>query len=166
MSSLKDFDVLLKLGDGSFSTVYKALRKSDNEYYALKKVKLASLNSKDKENALNEVRILASINDPNIVAFKDSFFDEPTGSLYIVMEYLAGGTLQHKIQFQNKKAQYLDEALLWSYIYQLVRGLKRLHEMKILHRDLKCANVFLTRDQNTVKIGDMNVSKVAKSGKF
>jgi NIMA (never in mitosis gene a)-related kinase len=58
---MKDFQVLNKLGEGAFSIVYKAKRLSDEKEYALKKVKMSNLSLKEKENALNEVRILASI---------------------------------------------------------------------------------------------------------
>ena len=47
---------------------------------------------------------------------------------------------------------------------QLIKALKKLHDMKILHRDLKCANVFISEDEQLVKLGDLNVSKVAKKG--
>ena len=50
--------------------------------YALKKVKMLNLSDKEKENALNEVRILASINQPNIVEYKEAFIDEPSSSLW------------------------------------------------------------------------------------
>ena len=59
--SLKEFDILDHLGDGSFSSVYKVIKKSTNKVYALKRVLMNNLNLKQKENALNEVRILASI---------------------------------------------------------------------------------------------------------
>ena len=58
------------LGEGSFSEVYQVTRKSDNAVYAMKKVKMQKLSSKEKENALNEVRILASINHPNVIGYK------------------------------------------------------------------------------------------------
>lgn len=51
------------------------------------------LNAKEKENALNEVRILASINHPNVIAYKEAFFDDKSGSLCIVMEFADGGDL-------------------------------------------------------------------------
>jgi NIMA (never in mitosis gene a)-related kinase len=57
-------------------------RISDNEFYALKKVKMQKLSDKEKENALNEVRILASINHPNIIAYKEAFIDDPSQSLW------------------------------------------------------------------------------------
>lgn len=60
-SKLSDFQIIKKLGDGAYSSVYKVRRAEDNDVYALKKVKMLSLSEKEKENALNEVRILASI---------------------------------------------------------------------------------------------------------
>ena len=61
MTNINDFEVLKLLGSGSFSNVYKVRRKTDGKMYAMKKVKLPKLSRKEKENALNEVRILASI---------------------------------------------------------------------------------------------------------
>jgi NIMA (never in mitosis gene a)-related kinase len=58
---------------------------------------------------------------------------------------------------------YMKEKHIWQILIQVVKGLKSLHEMKILHRDMKCANIFLYKD-GTAKLGDLNVSKVAKKG--
>jgi NIMA (never in mitosis gene a)-related kinase len=62
--------------------VYHVRRINDNSLYALKKVRMQKLSDKEKENALNEVRILASIKHPNIVAYKEAFIDEPSSSLW------------------------------------------------------------------------------------
>ena len=83
----------LSLGEGSFSEVYQVIRKSDNTVYAMKKVKLQKLSSKEKENALNEVRILASINHPNVIGYKEAFFEDATNCLCIVMENADGGDM-------------------------------------------------------------------------
>lgn len=61
--------------------MYKAKRLIDNEIYAIKKVKLNNLNQHERENALNEVRILASIHHPNIISYKESFIDQSTNYL-------------------------------------------------------------------------------------
>lgn len=71
----------------------KVKKLSNNQEYAIKKVKLGSLKEKEKENALNEIRILASINHPNVIGYKDAFFDESSNSLCIVMEYADSGDL-------------------------------------------------------------------------
>jgi len=62
--------------------VYKVKRISDHLEYALKKVTLANLSKKEKENALNEVRILASIRNPNIIGYKEVFLDERSNSMW------------------------------------------------------------------------------------
>ena len=80
--SLAGFQILDKLGEGAYSTVYKVKRIQDSGIYALKKVRMANLSDKEKENALNEVRILASINCVNIIAYKEAFVDEPSQSLW------------------------------------------------------------------------------------
>jgi NIMA (never in mitosis gene a)-related kinase len=82
--SLADFKQLSLLGEGAYSAVYKVLRLADREIYALKKVKLPSLSDKEKQNALNEVRLLASIRHENVIAYKEAFFDDKTRCLCIV----------------------------------------------------------------------------------
>jgi NIMA (never in mitosis gene a)-related kinase 1/4/5 len=73
--SLKDFEILSKLGDGSYSSVYRVRRMEDGQVYALKRVKMVSLSAKEKENALNEIRILASVHHPNVIGYKQAFID-------------------------------------------------------------------------------------------
>ena len=80
--SLKDFHILAKLGEGAYSSVYKVRRLPDNGVYALKKVRMLNLSDKEKENALNEVRILASISSPNLIAYREAFVDDNGESLW------------------------------------------------------------------------------------
>jgi NIMA (never in mitosis gene a)-related kinase len=109
MSSLNNFVILKKLGEGAFSEVYQGKRKSDNTIYAIKKVKMQKLTGKEKENALNEVRILASIQHPNIIGYKDCFFDDPSSCLCIVMEHADGGDLMQKIEMHKKRSTSFSE---------------------------------------------------------
>lgn len=159
--SLRDFEIITQIGEGAYSRVFKVKRKSDQEIYALKKVTMKKLKTKEKNNALNEIRILASINHPNVISYKEAFFDDDSESLCIVMEYADGGDLYQKILEYKKKSTYMSENFLWHLLTKLTRALKALHDLDIMHRDLKSANVFLTKD-GRVKLGDMNVSKVAK----
>ena len=80
--SLNDFQIMEKLGEGAYSSVYKAKRLNDSGIYALKKVRMQDLSEKEKENALNEVRILASIKCTNIIAYKEAFVDDSSQSLW------------------------------------------------------------------------------------
>ena len=160
---MNGFEILQKLGDGSFSVVYKVRRKKDNIIYALKKVKLFKLKEKEKENALNEVRILASIKSPFVIGYKEAFIEESDKSLCIVMEYANNGDLFQTIHKFKKMNYLMEESDIWRILLQIVKGLKALHDLKILHRDLKSANIFLFND-GSAKIGDCNVSKVVYKG--
>ena len=70
---MNDFQIISKLGEGAYSTVFKVKRIIDNQIYALKKVKLMNLSEKEKENSLNEVRILASVKSNFVVSYKEAF---------------------------------------------------------------------------------------------
>ena len=157
------FEILEKLGDGAYSVVYKVRRKEDSQIYALKKVSLSNLSQKEKENSLNEVRILASVKSTFVIAYKEAFIDESDQSLCIVMEYADKGDLYQKITQFKKMGCLIDEVDIWRIFIQMTKGLKALHDLKILHRDLKSANIFLFGD-GSAKIGDLNVSKVAHKG--
>ena len=86
-------------------------------------VKMGNLSQKEKENALNEVRILASISHPNIAGYYEAFYEESTMSLCIVMEYCDNGDLQTKINNAKKTSRFTKEADVWSIFYQMVLGL-------------------------------------------
>lgn len=170
-ASLADFKQVSLLGEGAYSAVYKVLRLADRETYALKKVKLPALSEKEKQNALNEVRLLASVRNDHVIAYKEAFFDERTRCLCIVQEFAADGDLFQQVARCQKERTHIREADVWRYLFGMCRGLKALHDIRILHRDLKCANVFLGAvdpdspgSPITAKLGDFNVSKVAKRG--
>ena len=157
------FNILSKIGEGSYSTVLKVQRIEDGNIYALKRVKFYKLSEKEKENALNEIRILASVKNKNVISYKEAFFDEKDSSLGIVMEYADKGDLFQLITERKKTKNYFIEQEVWKIFIQLLNGLKALHDFKILHRDIKSANVFLFKG-GICKLGDLNVSKVARKG--
>ena len=161
-TSIRDFKKEKVLGKGSFGSVYLVRRKQDNKIYALKTVILEKLNKREQENSVNEVRILASVNHPNVIGYKEAFWDDTGSSLNIVMEYADDGDLHSKIEKMKKAGGFFKEPIIWSYAIQMIEGLKALHDKKIMHRDLKSANIFLVKDKHQCKIGDMNVSKVIK----
>lgn len=79
------------------------------------------------------------------------------------MEYCDNGDLFQKITKAQKDQMWIKEEEIWRIFIQMVRGLRVLHQNKVFHRDLKSANIFLNKD-GSVKLGDMNVSKIAKKG--
>ena len=159
--SLNDFEFRESLGKGSFGSVYIVKRKENQKIYAMKRVRLINLGEKEKQNSFNEVRLLASFSHPNIIGYKEAFFDEKSSTLNIVMEYADDGDLSTKIKNNLKKHVQFDETTIWSILIQILEGLNYLHKSRIIHRDLKSANIFLTK-KGIVKIGDLNVSIIAK----
>ena len=160
---IEDFKIGKVLGKGAFSSVLLVKRIQDNKTYAMKRVKIGQLSYKDKQNALNEIRILASLSHTNIIGYKEAFFDDISQTLNIVMEFADDGDIQSKIKNNQKKKLYFTEDTIWNLLIQILEGLNYLHENKIMHRDLKSANIFLNKE-GIVKIGDLNVSKVTQFG--
>lgn len=163
--SFKDFRILESLGKGSFASVHKVIRKSDNKIYAMKRVKINKMSKKEIGDALNEIRFLASIRQKNIVGFLEAFLESGETELCIIMEYCGCGDLAQKVERYKRRRQYIDEDVIWRYLVQSLKALQCLHDSGICHRDLKVANTFIGED-GSIKIGDMNVSKRLKNGQL
>jgi NIMA (never in mitosis gene a)-related kinase len=153
-SSLKDFEMLTRLGQGSFGIVHKVRRRADNNIYVMKLIPIGQMDSRGQQDAINEVNILASLNHPYIVKYYDSFIENKT--LHIVMEFCDKGDLCGVIRAQM--GRLLPEAKIWKFLIQMCLGLEYIHAKRILHRDIKTMNVFLARE-DSLRIGDLGVAK-------
>jgi NIMA (never in mitosis gene a)-related kinase len=154
-STTNDFEFLGKLGKGSFGIVYKVRRKADKALYVLKQINISQMNQKLRSAALNEVKILSSLENPYIVRYFDSFVEK--NNLNIVMEFCEGGDLSNYIR--NQMGRPLTENKIWKFFIQMLIGFDYIHKKKILHRDIKSMNIFLSKDEE-VRIGDLGVAKV------
>eukprot|EP01029_Cantina_marsupialis_P026945 TRINITY_DN7392_c0_g2_i1.p1 TRINITY_DN7392_c0_g2~~TRINITY_DN7392_c0_g2_i1.p1 ORF type:complete len:417 (-),score=76.20 TRINITY_DN7392_c0_g2_i1:319-1569(-) len=154
-----DFRFEHVLGKGSYGAVYKVLRKSDKNYYALKEVNIKSLSQREREDAVNEIRLLASLSHPNIIKYYEAFTHRD--NLYICMEFAKYGDLHRLIQKQRSKNKHLPEAVVWNLFIQMCKGLQCLHKKRIVHRDLKPKNIFMM-SSDKLTIGDLGCSKVMK----
>lgn len=83
--SEKDFEYIKELGSGSFGTVQLVKKLADDKFYAIKSVQLAQMAQKEKDGALNEVRLLASINIPYVIGYHGAYFEINKQTLCIVM---------------------------------------------------------------------------------
>ena len=158
---MNNFEKLGNIGKGSFAEVYLVRYKEDNKMYAMKQINIGKMPKSEQESALNEVRILASIEHPNIIDFKETFINEKDKTLNIIMEYASDKDLLTKIKYYKLMSKQISENVIWEYLIQMIFGLKVLHEKKVIHRDLKSANVFVSG--NIIKIGDFNISKIIKN---
>lgn len=150
---------LLKfLGKGTFGSVYQARREADGKIYAIKKVDTRKMSTKERAEAVNEIRVLASVAGDHVITFYEAFVEQDI--LYIVTEYAMHGDLLQVLK-SKRRAGHLPEALVWSYFLQMCLGIKTMHDNNILHRDLKAANIFMC-SPSYLKLGDLGVAKVLK----
>ena len=117
--------------------------------------KLGALKRKEREAAQNEVRLMRRLQHPNVIGVLDSFFD--AGEHFcIVMEYAEHGDLQAALKKQAGRP--MAEATVVKWISQLCDALVHVHARKVLHRDIKSANIFLDKSDN-IKLGDLGIGK-------
>lgn len=154
---MDNYTVLRVIGHGSFGSVLLATEKSSNQTFTMKEIRLLKSFS-DVQNCRKEAVLLAKMKHPNIVAFKESF--EAEGHLYIVMEYCDGGDLTQRIKQQKGKLFPEDTVLNW--FIQICLGVNHIHKRRVLHRDIKSKNVFLTHD-GKVKLGDFGSARLLSS---
>ncbi|XP_016069084.1 PREDICTED: serine/threonine-protein kinase Nek3 isoform X4 [Miniopterus natalensis] len=146
--SMDGYSTLRVIGEGSFGRVLLVQQESSSEMFAMKEIRLS-------KNSRKEAVLLAKMKHPNIVAFKESF--EAEGHLYIVMEYCDGGDLIQKIKHQ--KGKLFPEDMILNWFTQMCLGVNHIHKKRVLHRDIKSKNIFLTQN-GKVKLGDFGSARL------
>ncbi|KAF3768574.1 kinase-like protein [Cryphonectria parasitica EP155] len=190
-SSAEKYEVLEKIGHGSFGIIRKVRRKDDGMILCRKEISYLKMSQKEREQLHAEFTILSSLRHTNIVGYYSREHLKTTQDLHIYMEYCGNGDLGRVIRGLQEKNEYAEEAFVWSIFSQLVTALYRCHYgidppevgknvmglgptakpktpsgcMTILHRDLKPENIFLGED-NSVKLGDFGLSKVLTAQQF
>ncbi|KAG2418973.1 G2-specific protein kinase nimA [Aspergillus terreus] len=186
------YEILEKIGCGSFGIIRKVKRKTDGFILCRKEINYIKMSQKEREQLTAEFNILSSLRHPNIVAYYHREHLKASQDLYLYMEYCGGGDLSMVIKNLKKTNKYAEEEFVWRILSQLVTALYRCHygadaadvgsnilgpapkpsglkgkqaQMTILHRDLKPENIFLGSD-NTVKLGDFGLSKLMNSHDF
>ena len=149
------YEILNKLGKGSYSEVYKIKSLKDNKYYCLKIINITEKNF-SKNN--NEILILKKLNNhPNIIKYINNY--KTSNNLYIIFEFCEYSDFNHLIKNNIKEKIYINEDIIWEFSYQCLKGLEYLHNNNIIHRDIKLLNIFLTKDK-VIKIGDLGMAKI------
>ncbi|EDV29416.1 Serine/threonine-protein kinase Nek1 [Trichoplax sp. H2] len=157
---MESYDKLKLLGNGSFSQVFLARSHITRRLVAIKEVRLDQKSKyRTAETIKSEAKILSKMKHPHVVTFQDSFFGEGGQFLYIVQDYYEGGSLFDKVCEAKENETYFGESQIMKWFVQLLMAIQYLHTMKILHRDIKSPNVFLTKKQ-LVKLGDFGVSRI------
>jgi NIMA (never in mitosis gene a)-related kinase len=146
------------LSKGAFGQAFLAKCKGSHKEFVIKMVDISCCDHKERESARKECTILSRLKHPNIIEYRESF--EEKGQLCIVMAYADGGDLSARLKAQGGKL--LNEDQIADWFVQICLALKHLHDRKILHRDLKSQNIFLTGRKQMIKLGDFGIARVLK----
>eukprot|EP00741_Cyanophora_paradoxa_P015909 tig00020909_g15359.t1 len=147
------------IGKGSFGRVHLATDKRTNERVVLKFVSLEGT-QEEREDSLNEVNVLSQLQHPNIIQLHESFFNDK-GELVISMAYADGGDLHERIQAALKAGTHFSEDQILDWFVQMCLALQYMHSKRLIHRDLKSKNIFVTSG-NIIKLGDFGIARVLK----
>lgn len=152
-----------QLGEGSYGKAFLVKCSDDNSFAVIKTMNLDSLSDESKKEAYKEAKILEKLDHSNIIRFIEVFrSNKPYPTLNIVMEYADGEDLNKLIKAQQKENKFFSEDKILDWFCQICLAVKHMHDKRILHRDLKSGNIFLTKS-GMVKIGDFGISKTLNS---
>ncbi|KAL2639299.1 hypothetical protein AAZV13_06G162000 [Glycine max] len=148
------------LGKGAFKKVYRAFDELEGIEVAWNQVKVADLlrNSDDLERLYSEVHLLKTLKHKNIIKFYNSWVDTKNENINFITEIFTSGTLRQ----YRKKHKHVDLRAVKKWSRQILEGLLYLHSHNppVIHRDLKCDNIFVNGNQGEVKIGDLGLAAI------
>ncbi|CAN6480672.1 unnamed protein product [Victoria cruziana] len=148
------------LGRGAFKTVYRSFDEVDGIEVAWNQVRIGDVlrSPEDLERLYSEVHLLKSLKHNNIIKFFSSWVDEENKTINIITELFTSGSLRQ----YRKKHKHVDMKAIKNWSRQILRGLEYLHSHNppIIHRDLKCDNIFVNGNHGEVKIGDLGLATV------
>ena len=135
-SNKNKYKIIKELGKGAFGNVNLIINNLNNQYYALKEIKIKE--EKNINEIENEINIISKFNCNNIVKYYDSYIEN--GKYYILMEYCDGQNLKDFINEHIKNNELIEEDILYNIIKQICTELKEIHKKNIIHKDKKQEN--------------------------
>ena len=145
------YEVLGVVGEGAYGIVYKCRDKETKEFVAIKKFKETE-DEIVKKTMRRELKMLQLLKHENVVEFKDAF--KKKGNLFLVFEYVERNLLEVLQESPNG----LEPSLIKTFIYQLCKAIKYLHDQNVIHRDIKPENLLITNNHK-LKLCDFGFAR-------
>lgn len=164
--SLGQYQVQEVIGIGGMAQVYKAYQRSLDRHVAIKAISLQANSARDPhfaERFTAEARLVAKLSHPNIVTVHD--YGEEQGWAYLVMEYIAGGTLRDRMVRAEQQQRRLELALSLELLAQAALALENAHLNGIVHRDVKPANMLL-RTEDQLLLTDFGIAAILEASAY
>ncbi|CAI7579698.1 unnamed protein product, partial [Penicillium viridicatum] len=159
-SNIREYEFLDKLGEGTFGEVYKARSKKDTKIVALKKILMHHEKEGFPITAIREIKLMKALSHPNILQLKEMSIERGKGegrkkpSMYMVFPYM-----EHDLSgLLENPAVHFTEPQIKCYLMQLLEGLKFMHANRILHRDMKAANLLISNG-GILQIADFGLAR-------
>ena len=154
-----------RIGSGAYKVVYRAISHEDGREVAWNELKIPTSAEKEyRKKILQEVELLQTLNHDNIIGIYDSWEDEKNKEVVFITELMTSGTLKEYLARVGK----VKLKTIKDWCRQILRGLEYLHthDPPIIHRDIKCDNIFMNGSRGELKIGDLGLSYVMKDRPF